>query len=190
MWSFSGPTPRPSRISMVMERDTTSRDARSLAVGAYLSRWGEEGRGKREAGREGDPPEMACAAVRWLGTCSSIGGAPSQPARPLKVHPHRQRPPYKMVPKTSGVRVQVRRGSTNQAIQCGCTITIHNDHRGQGRLSCKLQRNGGLVYPIVVGPDGIRVIVDAMGNVVANQRAPASQRGLQNIVIRSSSNCV
>lgn len=30
------PTPRPSRISIVMERDTTSRDARSLAVGAYL----------------------------------------------------------------------------------------------------------------------------------------------------------
>ena len=36
MWSFSGPTPRPSRISMVMLRDTTSRDARSSAVGAYL----------------------------------------------------------------------------------------------------------------------------------------------------------
>lgn len=35
-WSFSGPHPRPSRISSVMLRDTTSRDARSLAVGAYL----------------------------------------------------------------------------------------------------------------------------------------------------------
>jgi hypothetical protein len=34
--TFSGPTPRPSLISMVMARDTTSRDARSLAVGAYL----------------------------------------------------------------------------------------------------------------------------------------------------------
>ena len=34
MWSFSGPTPRPSRISMVMARLTTSREARSLAVGA------------------------------------------------------------------------------------------------------------------------------------------------------------
>ncbi len=31
------PTPRPSRISMVMDRETTSREARSLAVGAYLS---------------------------------------------------------------------------------------------------------------------------------------------------------
>ena len=36
MWSFSGPTPLPSRISMVMDLDTTSRDAKSLAVGAYL----------------------------------------------------------------------------------------------------------------------------------------------------------
>lgn len=35
-WSFSGPHPRPSRISIVMLRDTTSRDARSFAVGAYL----------------------------------------------------------------------------------------------------------------------------------------------------------
>lgn len=34
MWSFSFPTPRPSRISIVMARDTTSREARSLAVGA------------------------------------------------------------------------------------------------------------------------------------------------------------
>lgn len=34
--TFSGPTPRPSLISMVMERDTTSREAKSLAVGAYL----------------------------------------------------------------------------------------------------------------------------------------------------------
>ena len=44
MWSFSGPTPRPSRISMVMERDTTSLEARSLAVGAYLrgNKRGEE----------------------------------------------------------------------------------------------------------------------------------------------------
>ena len=50
-WSFCGPTPRPSRISIVIERDTTSRDlsynnennnndvnvvgyARSLAFGA------------------------------------------------------------------------------------------------------------------------------------------------------------
>lgn len=41
MWSFSGPTPRPSRISIVMERDTTSRLARSLAEGAYLKGWGE-----------------------------------------------------------------------------------------------------------------------------------------------------
>lgn len=37
-WSLCGPTPRPSRISIVMLRDTTSRDARSLAVGAYLRR--------------------------------------------------------------------------------------------------------------------------------------------------------
>jgi hypothetical protein len=28
------PTPRPSRISMVIERETTSREARSLALGA------------------------------------------------------------------------------------------------------------------------------------------------------------
>ena len=33
MWSFSGPTPRPSRISIVMARETTSREARSLACG-------------------------------------------------------------------------------------------------------------------------------------------------------------
>ena len=31
------PTPLPSLISMVMARDTTSLDARSLAEGAYLS---------------------------------------------------------------------------------------------------------------------------------------------------------
>lgn len=31
-----GPQPLPSLISIVMERETTSRDARSLAVGAYL----------------------------------------------------------------------------------------------------------------------------------------------------------
>ena len=36
MWSPSGPHPRPSLISMVIDRDTTSRDARSFAVGAYL----------------------------------------------------------------------------------------------------------------------------------------------------------
>jgi hypothetical protein len=36
MWSFSGPHPRPSLISMVIDRLTTSREARSLAVGAYL----------------------------------------------------------------------------------------------------------------------------------------------------------
>ena len=35
-WSLLGPQPRPSRISSVMLRDTTSREARSLAVGAYL----------------------------------------------------------------------------------------------------------------------------------------------------------
>ena len=34
MWSFSLPTPRPSRISIVIERETTSREARSLAEGA------------------------------------------------------------------------------------------------------------------------------------------------------------
>ena len=34
MWSLFLPTPRPSRISMVIERDTTSREARSLADGA------------------------------------------------------------------------------------------------------------------------------------------------------------
>jgi hypothetical protein len=38
--TFSGPTPRPSLISIVMARDTTSRDARSLAVGAYLQTTG------------------------------------------------------------------------------------------------------------------------------------------------------
>lgn len=49
MWSFSGPQPRPSRISRVIDRDTTSRDARSLAEGAYL------GTGQREAeGAEGE----------------------------------------------------------------------------------------------------------------------------------------
>ncbi len=35
------PTPRPSRISIVIERLTTSRDARSLAVGAYLGGGGD-----------------------------------------------------------------------------------------------------------------------------------------------------
>ena len=34
-----GPTPLPSRISMVMERDTTSLEARSFAVGAYLKKY-------------------------------------------------------------------------------------------------------------------------------------------------------
>jgi len=34
--TFSGPQPRPSRISIVIDRDTTSRDARSFADGAYL----------------------------------------------------------------------------------------------------------------------------------------------------------
>ena len=32
-WSFFGPTPRPSRISIVIARETTSREARSLARG-------------------------------------------------------------------------------------------------------------------------------------------------------------
>ena len=36
MWSPSGPHPLPSLISIVMDRDTTSRDAKSFAVGAYL----------------------------------------------------------------------------------------------------------------------------------------------------------
>ncbi len=36
MGTFSGPQPRPSRISIVIERDTTSLDARSFADGAYL----------------------------------------------------------------------------------------------------------------------------------------------------------
>jgi hypothetical protein len=36
MWSFFLPTPRPSRISMVIARETTSREARSLAEGANL----------------------------------------------------------------------------------------------------------------------------------------------------------
>lgn len=31
------PTPRPSRISIVMDLDTTSLEARSFAVGAYRS---------------------------------------------------------------------------------------------------------------------------------------------------------
>ena len=34
MWSFFGPTPLPSRISMVMARLTMSRGARSFTVGA------------------------------------------------------------------------------------------------------------------------------------------------------------
>ena len=34
MWSLFLPTPRPSRISSVMQRETTSREARSLADGA------------------------------------------------------------------------------------------------------------------------------------------------------------
>ena len=34
MWSLFGPTPRPSLISMVIARLTTSRLAKSLAVGA------------------------------------------------------------------------------------------------------------------------------------------------------------
>jgi hypothetical protein len=33
-WSLFGPQPRPSLISVVMARDTTSREARSLAFGA------------------------------------------------------------------------------------------------------------------------------------------------------------
>ena len=33
MWSFAGPQPRPALISIVIERETTSRLARSLAVG-------------------------------------------------------------------------------------------------------------------------------------------------------------
>ena len=33
-WSFSGPAPRPSLISWSIERDTTSRDARSFRFGA------------------------------------------------------------------------------------------------------------------------------------------------------------
>ena len=37
MWSLFGPTPRPALISSVIERLTTSREARSLAVGAYRS---------------------------------------------------------------------------------------------------------------------------------------------------------
>lgn len=36
MWSFFAPTPRPSWISIVIDRDTTSREARSFADGAYL----------------------------------------------------------------------------------------------------------------------------------------------------------
>ncbi len=37
MWSPAGPQPRPSRISIVIARETTSRDARSFADGAYRS---------------------------------------------------------------------------------------------------------------------------------------------------------
>ena len=37
MWSFFLPTPLPSLISMVIARETTSLEARSLADGAYLS---------------------------------------------------------------------------------------------------------------------------------------------------------
>jgi len=37
MKMFFCKTDLPSRISMVMARDTTSREARSLAVGAYRS---------------------------------------------------------------------------------------------------------------------------------------------------------
>lgn len=36
MWSLLGPTPLPSLISMVIDRDTTSREAKSFADGAYL----------------------------------------------------------------------------------------------------------------------------------------------------------
>ena len=35
--TFSGPQPRPSRISIVMDRETTSLDAKSFADGAYLN---------------------------------------------------------------------------------------------------------------------------------------------------------
>jgi len=34
MWSLFLPTPRPSRISTVIDRETTSREARSFADGA------------------------------------------------------------------------------------------------------------------------------------------------------------
>ena len=37
IWSLFGPTPLPLLISIVMDLDTTSLLARSLAVGAYLS---------------------------------------------------------------------------------------------------------------------------------------------------------
>src|SRR5215469_13749704 len=36
MWSFFGPTPRPSRISIVIARLTMSRGARSFTVGVAL----------------------------------------------------------------------------------------------------------------------------------------------------------
>ena len=69
---MSGPTPRPSLISIVMDRETTSREARSFAVGAYLAagrgcrvdkgeereeesreeRRGEERRGRRRGEQE------------------------------------------------------------------------------------------------------------------------------------------
>lgn len=81
MWSFSGPHPRPSRISIVMLRDTTSREARSLADGAYLGEmvWGLEG---WHQALKGALPYAAACGVACSSGCFQAGGRMHTGPRP------------------------------------------------------------------------------------------------------------
>lgn len=80
MYSPLGPQPRPSRISIVIDRDTTSRDARSLAVGAYRSMNRSPAPRPRPAPqREPAPP---AAPARGASAPSLLRRIPPSPRQP------------------------------------------------------------------------------------------------------------
>ena len=81
-WSFSGPHPRPSRISIVMLRDTTSRDARSFAVGAYLA----QRRTTRQQGLCNDPAQFSARHPQTNSNTGHCAVADMQEARALSTH--------------------------------------------------------------------------------------------------------
>ena len=85
MWSLFGPQPRPALISSVFERDTTSREARSFAVGAYLPI------GTSAA-------LFAGGVVRWLAERGQTSAHDDETSPPLKLNPVISRPdPQKLI---------------------------------------------------------------------------------------------